>query len=231
MKKLNPEGFEIVRGVFPSGEIERLIQEADHVAKLAGSTCVRHLRRKSEIFNQLAVSEPILHLLPTKMSPVRSILFDKTVEENWPVAWHQDLTISVEEKREIDDYGPWSIKDGVVHVQPPTELLTQMVTVRIHLDDTPRSNGALRVIPGSFAEGKIPAAEVKSHVHKPSVICECKAGDILLMSPLILHASKRSEFPERRRIIHFEYAPYDSLDGRLSWYENQSNKPEFRTFA
>ena len=219
MKSFETGGFEIIRGVFDATELDAMRAEADRVAEGAGSACVRHLRAKSVAFDELAVSERLSRILPKGLSPVRSILFDKTPNENWPVAWHQDLTIAVKEKVEVEGYGPWSIKDGSAHVQPPVELLKQMVTVRIHLDNTPQSNGALRVIPKSPEKGKIPSTEVLSHVDSSEVICECDPGDVLLMSPLLLHASRRSESPSRRRVIHFEYAPLNSLDERLSWHE------------
>ena len=177
------------------------------------------MRDKSGVFSKLATSDRLLDLLPSNFIPVRSILFDKTPDENWPVAWHQDLTIAVKEKIAVKGYGPWSTKDGVTHVQPPAAILEKMLTIRIHLDDTPETNGALRVIAGSHLKGKIPTGETKLHTSEPEEICACEAGDALIMCPLILHASSRSEKPDRRRIIHFEYAPSDALDDGLVWYE------------
>ncbi|MEL7238912.1 MAG: phytanoyl-CoA dioxygenase, partial [Planctomycetota bacterium] len=70
----------------------------------------------------------------------RGILFDKTPDRNWKVAWHQDRSIAVNGRAEAAGFGPWSRKAGVVHVQPPTRVLRQIVTLRLHLDDTPGSN-------------------------------------------------------------------------------------------
>ena len=133
--------------------------------------------------------------------------------------WHQDLTIAVAEKKNITGYGPWSVKNAVPHVQPPEKLLREMVTIRIHLDVTSSENGALRVIPKSHLLGRIPSQEVTLHSAAPEVVCECAPGDALLMSPLILHASSKSEEPSRRRILHFEYARADALNPALKWYE------------
>ncbi len=224
MNLLESEGFEVIRSVFFEEELKVLREEADRLAKSSASACVRHIRKKSAIIDDLALSDRILSLLPDGLTPVRSILFDKTSEENWPVSWHQDLTIAVREKVEIEGYGPWSYKDGAVHAQPTEKLLKSMVTVRIHLDSTPASNGALRVIPRSSKKGKIPSKQLLHHTSEPVVVCECEPGDVLLMSPLLLHSSKRSETPERRRIIHFEYAPHDGLDHRLSWFETQTSE-------
>ena len=216
---LAQDGFEIHHGVLSASQIVALRDEADSVASSAGSACVRHLRSRSKIFNDLGVSDIIHTLIPKDLRPVRSILFDKTADENWPVAWHQDLTIAVLEKRQIPGYGPWSHKDAAPHVQPPISLLQNMVTIRLHLDDTPASNGALRVIPGSHRRGRISAAALAEYEKVDEVVCECMSGDALLMSPLLLHSSRRSVAPERRRVIYFEYARSIDLDPGLQWFE------------
>ncbi len=213
-------GFQIHPGVFAEDEIFLLRQEVDRVAAFAGSACVRHLRDHSSMFRDLARSSKILSLLSNSdLQPVRSILFDKTPSENWPVAWHQDLTICTKEQADCYGYGPWSVKDGVHHVQPPISLLEQMVTVRIHLDPTDSDNGALRVTPGSHRHGRLSTSSIAELTASDAHTCECLPGDVLLMSPLILHSSKRSTRPDRRRILHFEYAPPDALDSRLTWHE------------
>jgi ectoine hydroxylase-related dioxygenase (phytanoyl-CoA dioxygenase family) len=94
-----------------------------------------------------------------------------------------------------------------------------MVTVRIHLDPTGQENGALRVIAGSHLHGRLSPESIAELTAGGAYTCDCQPGDVLLMSPLILHSSKRSARPDRRRILHFEYAPTDALDPRLAWHE------------
>ena len=220
MDSLIQRGFQIHPAVFAEEEIHALRREEDRVAAEAGSACVRHLRERSGIFRDLARSPKIISLLPnTGLQPVRSILFDKTPSENWPVAWHQDLTICTKAQVDCEGYGPWSVKDGVHHVQPPVSLLEQMVTLRIHLDPTDSDNGALRVTPGSHRHGRVSASSIAELAARDAHTCECQPGYVLLMSPLILHSSKRSIRPDHRRILHFEYAPTDALDSRLTWHE------------
>lgn len=220
---LNSDGYSIRRAVVGEDQLTLFREEADRVAGEAGSSCVRHLRRRSELFDELAHSESIMSLLPPEMIAVRSILFDKNEKENWSVVWHQDLTIAVTSRIEVNGYGPWSMKDGFPHVQPTRRLLENMVTIRLHLDDTPSLNGALRVIPESHLLGKIPTIGVAKHASAPETICECLAGDVLLMKPLILHASRRSESSssqtQRRRVIHIEYARDSDLHSSLRWAE------------
>jgi ectoine hydroxylase-related dioxygenase (phytanoyl-CoA dioxygenase family) len=112
----------------------------------------------------------------------------------------------------------------VPHAQAPVSLLREMATLRIHLDDSPAENGALRVVPASHRLGKIPAEGISAELEKaaPVVACECFAGDVLLMSPLLLHSSPRAIEPDRRRVIHFEYAPRDQLSPGLRWHESIS---------
>jgi len=197
------KGYEIINAVLVPEEIEPLRAEADRIASSMGSACVRHLRGRSSIFAALACDSRLLGLIPNGHIPVRSILFDKTADRNWPVQWHQDLTIAVREVVDVPGYGPWSIKDGVAHVQPPVEVLQAMVTLRIHLDDATAENGALRVCSGSHLSGRIPQAQISTLVAEGEVLCECRAGDVLVMAPLVLHASRRAKVPGRRRVVHF----------------------------
>ena len=173
----------------------------------------------------LAVSSKLLCLLKEAFDeecfPVRSIFFDKTPEANWLVPWHQDLSIAVKERVDLPGYGPWSTKEGIPHVQPPTEILEAMVTLRLHLDDCDESNGALRVIPSSNRLGRLNAtriAELRSH--QKEVICSVHAGDVVLMRPLLLHASSEALAPAHRRVIHVEYSTCDLAEG-LQWAEQR----------
>jgi hypothetical protein len=158
--------------------------------------------------------------LPARPIPVRGIYFDKRPEKNWLVAWHQDLTLAVKERVEVPGFGPWSVKEGVPHVQPPVGLLEQMLSVRLHLDDTDATNGALRVLPGTHLLGRLNAEAIRRCRETcKEVSCEAKAGDALLMRPLLLHASSHSTSQRRRRVLHIEFAGFD-LPTLLEWHES-----------
>ncbi len=216
---LENDGFEIHRSVLSDAQISEFRAEVDLIAHVAGSACVRNLRERSSLLEALSYADALVSLLPSGMRPVRSLLFDKTKSENWPVMWHQDLTIAVAEKLSVPGYGPWSCKEGLPHVQPPVSLLEHMVTIRLHLDETAEANGALRVIPGSHRFGIISPERLNAYDKGNFVSCECRPGDALLMSPLILHSSCRSADPDRRRVIHFEFAREGDLDPLLEWFE------------
>jgi len=184
----------------------------------------RNLMRQVPEVATLATSPKILNLLEKlvgrKPIPVRSIFFDKSPESNWLVPWHQDLTIALRTRLELPEFGPWSVKDGVPHVQPPLDILQSMVTVRLHLDDCDHSNGALRVIPGSHLAGKLPASKIaESRSQNDEIMCSAKSGDALLMRPLLLHASSEALTPKHRRVIHLEYATCRLPTG-LAWAES-----------
>jgi ectoine hydroxylase-related dioxygenase (phytanoyl-CoA dioxygenase family) len=138
------------------------------------------------------------------------------------VPWHQDVTIAVRERVDAAGFGPWSIKQGVTHVQPPSGILAQMISVRLHLDDCPECNGALRVLPGSHAAGKLTAAQVDLAVRsRAPVVCEVGAGGALLMRPLLLHASPAAREPGHRRVVHLDFAAHPLPCG-LHWHESNA---------
>jgi ectoine hydroxylase-related dioxygenase (phytanoyl-CoA dioxygenase family) len=135
------------------------------------------------------------------------------------VAWHQDVTIAVRERREAAGFRPWSVKDGAPHVTAPAECLEQMLTVRLHLDDADEENGALRVLAGSHRFGRLSEERIDELTSElPQVVCCARAGDALLIRPLLLHASGRSANARRRRVLHIEYAGFE-LPGGLAWSE------------
>lgn len=216
---LGVNGFALVASVYGPADLDVMRDEATRLSAATGSSCVRHLGPRSPLFRDLAAGTRIAELIGTGFRCVRGILFDKTRSVNWAVSWHQDVTIAVERRDDVPGYGPWSVKDGVVHAQAPTKLLEQMATLRIHLDDTPPENGALRVIPGSHRHGHLGDGEIGCIAGQPEVSCAAKAGDVLLMSPLLLHASRRATHPARRRVVHLEYAPRHALDPGLAWVE------------
>ena len=171
----------------------------------------------------LACSAKMLDLvrpfLAAEPVPVRAIYFDKSPGANWLVPWHQDLTLALRSRAEVPGFDPWSVKEGVPHVQPPAELLERMLTIRLHLDDADESNGALRVLPGSHRSGRLSAAQIQEwRARRDPVLCNVSAGDALLMRPLLLHASGRSTSERHRRVLHLEYAGC-TLPAGLHWHE------------
>jgi hypothetical protein len=215
----NNEGFELFEAVFNTQQIAALVLIADALSAAEKKPCIRNLTEKSLALLQLAESQALRQFIPTDYSLVRSILFNKTAESNWSVPWHQDLTVALRSKIELAGYGPWSVKEGVHHVQPPTSILEQLVTLRVHLDPTIETNGALHMIRKSHRSGKLDSHSLRNFVKNGQhVICVCQPGDVLKMSPLLLHASGKSSKPATRRVLHFEYASSSALNPKLQWF-------------
>ena len=150
---------------------------------------------------------------------VRTLFFDKNPAANWKVAWHQDLTIAVCERHDVIGFGPWSVKAGIPHVQPPVGVLERMITLRLHLDDCDATNGALRVLPGSHRAGRLPQEAIQTWRERAGeVTCAVPRRGVLLMRPLLLHASAPAVQPHHRRVVHLEFAAADLPDG-LEWFE------------
>jgi len=148
---------------------------------------------------------------------VCGILFDKTENANWKVPSHQDLTIAVERRIDTAGYGPWTIKESVLHVQPPVEVLENTLAVRIRLDDCDETSGPLRVIPGSHSIGRLSAEQIHAvQQTASSVTCCVNTGGVILMRSLLLHASSAAQSPSHRRVIHLDFATCD-LPGGLRW--------------
>ncbi len=123
------------------------------------------------------------------------------------------------ERKDVPGFGPWSMKDGVPHVQPPVALLEAVVTMRIHLDACDAENGALKVLPGTHGVGRLGAEQIQDCRNRvKETLCEMDVGDVLLMRPLLLHASGKSTSDRHRRILHLEFCGVD-LPGGLEWSE------------
>jgi ectoine hydroxylase-related dioxygenase (phytanoyl-CoA dioxygenase family) len=189
-------------GIEPRAGIRNLLDHSPAARALARSAAVRHIPEA---------------LLGTGCFVTRAILFDKTPDSNWKVPWHQDVAIAVAARHDEPGFGPWSVKDGVVHVQPPAEVLAGMVTVRVHLDDCAADNGPVRVLPRTHSLGKLSQDQIEHLRGKVSeVACTARRGGLLAFRPLLLHASSASTSPSRRRVAHFEFAAA-SLPGPLDW--------------
>ncbi|HUR36528.1 MAG TPA: phytanoyl-CoA dioxygenase family protein [Terriglobales bacterium] len=147
---------------------------------------------------------------------VRGTFFDKVPGANWKVPMHQDRMVPVRERKEAHGFSLWSVKEGVQFVQPPAEVMQEMLAVRLHLDDADENNGPLRVIPGSHRHGFIPDSEIDNWRETKSVTCICPRGSALLMRPLLLHASSPAKEPRHRRVIHLEFA-VQQLPSGLHW--------------
>jgi ectoine hydroxylase-related dioxygenase (phytanoyl-CoA dioxygenase family) len=215
-------GFTTIDTYLDPDSIDTLIRDITALGLTSDRAGIRNILELVPSVNKLAHSREMRSLVEPILGDttrvVRGIFFDKQPNANWKVPWHQDLSIAVKQHLDLPDYHPRSIKAGVPHVQPPTAILERMLTVRIHLDRTDESNGALKVIPGSHRHGKLTTSQIDEWKQlNLAVSCNCQAGGILLMRPLLLHSSSISIVPSHRRVIHLEYAAHQFTNG-LEWY-------------
>ena len=226
-EEVTERGFAIARGVVRREMIDELIglctqsNERDQTRRSRSVYGIRNLLSSVPRLREVVASSPFIEwaraVLGESARPVKGVFFDKTPDANWPVPWHQDVTIMVKERRDVPGYGMRPVKDGVVHALPPVEVSERMLTLRIHLDDAAADHGALRGIPGSHRDGRLDGIQTAQWlVAVPEVVCSVQAGDVMLMRPLLLHASSPCHRPEHRRVVQIEYAAFD-LPGGLEW--------------
>lgn len=198
--------------------------EEESVRDRGGVYAIRNLTEVVPEVRQLHahtnVTRLVADVLGTQALLVRGLFFDKTPDSNWGIFWHQDLSIAVRRREQVEGFRPWSVKAGIPHVQPPSEILDGMLTVRLHLDDCSEANGALRVIPGSHRSARLSLAESERlQQNGEPMTCEVATGGAVVMKPLLLHSSHKGTSKSRRRVLHLEFASAP-LPGPLEWYHS-----------
>ena len=220
---IKTQGFNCIDKVFNSDEVAVLRAELETIIRCSDrkNYGVRRLLEKVPAVPQLCQTPQLRSLIEPILGKnafaVRGIFFDKTPTANWGVYWHQDLTIAVKKRIDTPGFSPWSVKEGINCVQPAIAILERMLTLRVHLDDVNTNNGPLSVIPGSHRQG-ILQQKTRETVKNTRVNCSVKSGGVVVMRPLLLHGSRSALQPNRRRVIHLEFAA-EKLPNGLEWYE------------
>ena len=223
LTRLQADGFAVLPQLYAAAEIAALLHAIES-APASGS----NFRRGQDVFAIREVLDEVPKLWPllltdalrsvlTQLFPAgchltKAIYFDKPAGSNWLVAWHQDLMINVDQRRNLPGFGPWTSKPEGVSVQPPVAVLENECTIRLHLDDCDATNGALKIVPGSHRHGVVPAAEIAGFT-SDATTCAVPAGGAMLMKPLLLHASNRSTSARPRRVVHLEFASVELPTG------------------
>lgn len=232
--ELEENGYSILEGLYYESEVNEILdcienteQNGSSFMKTKDLFAIRQLinnipELKKLLFNK-KLTELISNLSKSEYFLTKAIYFDKPSESNWFVAYHQDLSISVDKKADLKNYSNWTFKKGQYGVQPPIEILEDTITIRIHLDKTSKKNGALKVIPKSHLNG-IVRNDSKDWNTENEFVCEVEKGGVMLMKPLILHASNRTTNRKKRRVIHLEFNKH-YLTEALAWLEHYTIKP------
>lgn len=219
LPNVSNDGYAILPQVLTSEEIDQLLSDLERSAAQRSRAGVRHLMTIPAV-TKLANDHRMLGIAQAVLGndalPFKATLFDKSPEANWLITWHQDTALPLCEKQEILGWGPWSTKEGVVYAHAPASALERVVALRLHFDDSNLDNGPLRVIPGSHCEGVLSDEQVEKIVDKGgSVTCLVEQSGVIVMRPLIIHASSKSQSDRPRRVLHIEYATRDAVAAPL----------------
>ena len=228
-------GYAMVEGVISPAQVQALreaiadLPEGKELRRRQNVYGVRNLLKICPEVRRLAASVEIRKLVTPLLGEdcfaVRAMFFDKVPDANWKLGWHQDSFIAVRERVEAAGFIAWSQKAGIWQVQPPAEVMSKMLAIRVHLDDCDATNGPLRVLPGSHKYGWLDDELELWKSRVPEVSCHVAAGGVVAMRPLLLHASAAARVPRHRRVIHLEFACEDLPFG-LEW--NQRTGPARR---
>jgi hypothetical protein len=229
-EQLDADGFAVLPAVLAPDEIATALAEWDEVTRahaeggavLANETGpaygARNLldiwSRVTEFARAPVLCEAIRAVLGDTAGVVRALYFDKPPGHSWALPWHKDYSLAVVAHGPPGTFTKPTVKAGVPHVVAPQSVLDRMVTARVHLDAMTADNGPLRVIPGSHR-----AYHQKDDPSREAVTVHCGAGDVLLMRPLLTHASGHSRpgAAVHRRIVHLECAADADLPDGYRW--------------
>ena len=223
--ELEKSGYSITPTLYSRVELDQiktLINENSSFSETALVYSIRKLLKEIPSLGDVLFNQNLNQLIDQLGGPAyfltKAIYFDKPQGSNWFVSYHQDLSISVVDKHDVDDYKNWTVKGEQYGVQPPERILDNTITIRIHLDDTNSSNGALKVIPKSHKKGVV-RFEKNWVSDEGEEICNVPEGASMLMKPLTFHASNRSQNGNQRRVIHLEFCN-ELLQSPLIWAEH-----------
>jgi hypothetical protein len=238
LKRIQQDGFAILPGILSARRVDAILLALDRVWQShpdgvmhsqSGSVFgARNLLQMWPEVAQVWKQPPLPALLADILGPdfglVRVLYFDKPPEQTWALPWHKDMTIAVRDNSlPSPHFAKPTRKAGVPHVEASREVLEQMITARIHLDDVTVQNGPLKVLPGSHLSGT--TMELGT-IHPQDILVQ--RGDVLLIRPLVAHCSNRShpDTTHHRRILHLEFASLRDLPDGYAWHDFRSLEPD-----
>jgi hypothetical protein len=213
------DGFAFVEDVISPAQRDALVHALERRATAtAGSRNLLEEPLCRELAAQLRSDPRLIPYMPSSARAVQCTYFEKSVETNWLVAYHQDLAVPVHARWESPEWSGWSEKEGAMFAIAPRALLQSLVAVRVHLDANSQENGPLRLIPHSHRFGRLSAADaMKLRETSQEVVCVAPARSGLVLRPLILHASSKARSSSPRRVLHFLFGALD-IPGDVKWH-------------
>jgi hypothetical protein len=202
-------GYRFQRRVFTRAEIAALspvlagIPSSAAGKRWAGSALATLLRSTA----MQPIARKLAALLP-EMAVLRAVAFRKDADANWFVPAHQDRSIPVPSPALPPGFDHLTRKADGWQAEAPAALLAAMRNVRIFIDRATVDDGPLEVIPSSHRRGRIEQAEISAAVgQKTWLPLTGDVGDVVILSPLLLHRSRRATEPSGRRVLQLELIP------------------------
>lgn len=212
-------GYAIYHDVFGQQAMARLLVAIEQSGLARTKAGARNLLQVPEV-RSLASASLLVDIAKRSVGgtafPFRATLFDKSPSSNWLVSWHQDTALPMRARADNPEWGPWTTKSGVQHAIAPASALHGIIALRVHLDDSNELNGPLRVLPGTHVHGVLEHSTIQELANTiPPVECVTKAGGVVAMRPLVVHASSKARTDQPRRVVHIEYAAVVHLDRNI----------------
>lgn len=219
LDSVRENGFALLPQLFPAEAISRVLEEIDRSAPTRSRAGIRHALRLPPVA-RIAKSKRLVdfarEVLGPDASPFRATMFEKSPMANWLIVWHQDTALPLRRRLNIPCWGPWSVKEGVEYAHAPAAALSQILALRVHLDNSTVTNGPLRVLPGTHNRGVLSDDQIHQLAEEIAPIeCTCAKGAVVAMRPLLVHASSKSQNGIPRRVLHIEYAASDTIASPL----------------
>ena len=208
-RQIDGPGYWIEENVLSDDECDHLVDALSiHLAGRTGAGA-RHLMSHpavAALASDVRLLEIARRALRGEAVPYRATLFQKSVDANWLVMWHQDRALPLEPVLDAPGWGPWSRKCGITYAHAPAAVLSRIIALRVHLDASTSDNGPLRIVPESHGMGVLSEEEVLAFAGKKDYV-ECKVGrgGVLAMRPLLIHSSSKGLSDKPRRVLHIEY--------------------------
>ena len=145
-------GYFVFSPLFSSGELEPLLDAFAQPGLARSRAGIRHALSIEAVSN-IARDPRLLgiakEVLGPAAAPYHATLFEKSPDANWLVVWHQDTALPLRERKDKAGWGPWSVKEGINYAHAPATALSNVLALRLHLDDSTKDNGPLRVLMGT----------------------------------------------------------------------------------
>jgi ectoine hydroxylase-related dioxygenase (phytanoyl-CoA dioxygenase family) len=212
---IDKEGFAVIPHLFAREDMDQLFKDINQAGPKRSRAGVRHalgLNAVAAVAQQPHLIELVRTVLGSAAFPFRATLFDKSPDSNWLVVWHQDTALPLRSRRDVLGWGPWSMKEGLHYAHAPSSTLSEILALRIPLDDSTATNGPLRVLPGTHKLGVLNNDAIHELAGRIAPVDGLvPKGGIVAMRPLLVHASSKTQTRATRKVLHIEYAAAASV--------------------